>query len=84
MSTVREAHIPNHLVSELKNGDRTIESAIKIYEKQADQALKSGNKILYKTNMLIAEDLKKIQENPAGKTHVDSKDASKQKTEKAS
>jgi|TARA_R110000851_G_scaffold48756_4_gene117620 exonuclease VII small subunit len=73
MSTVREAHIPNHLVSELKNGDRTIESAIKIYEKQADQALKSGNKILYKTNMQIAEDLRKIQENPAGKTHVNSK-----------
>lgn len=68
----------------MKNNDGSIESAITIYEKQANIELKEGNEQLHEYYTLIIKDLKNALKNLAGKAHVDSKDASKQKTEKAS
>jgi len=84
MSSNREAHTPKSLEAALKKSDGSVESAITIYEKQANIELKKGNKQLHEYYTLIIKDLKSALKNLAGKTHVDSKDASKQKTEKAS
>jgi hypothetical protein len=82
MSTIREAHTPKSLEAELKKSDGSIEAAISIYEKQANQALKAGKKDLYENYMHIIEDLRMLKDKGLEKSNVNSGNAPKQKAEK--
>ena len=67
MSSFREAHTPKKLEAELKKCDGSIESTIGMYERQANQALKEGNKALYENYMCIVKDLKSLRSKSVGK-----------------
>jgi hypothetical protein len=55
-----------------------------MYERQANQALKEGNKTLYENYMCIVKDLKSLRSKSVGKANDKPKNAPKQKAEKTS
>lgn len=62
MSTIREAHTPRDLERKLSKDGHTVEAAIEVYKKQAEDALKNGDKDLHRDYMQIIEDIQNLSE----------------------